>query len=365
MSQNVEGNTTTPSAYPQQWFRPEILDIPAYVPGGVVDDPEVIKLASNELPFPPLKQVEAAVQAGVGDLNRYPDMFATDLRADLARFHEWDGGIVIGGGSTALIEKIMQAVVRPERNRVIYAWRSFEAYPIAVRAVGGESVRVPLTTGGAHDLEAMLAQIDEQTAAIMVCSPNNPTGVALTHSEVESFLERVPTTIPVVLDEAYIDFVDMDDAVNSRALLDTYPNLVVLRTFSKAYGLAALRCGYALCSPEFAAALSAIMTPFGVNSLAQAAARAALESQIQMRGNVEWVRLEREKVLRAVADMGFDVPASQSNFVWFEVGERTPDFVAACEAEKLRVRAFAGEGVRVSIGEASGTQRLLRALQSL
>lgn len=364
MSENMNENNGEGVSYAEQWFRPELLSLPAYVPGGVVEDPEVVKLASNELPFPPLKQVQAAIQSELGGLNRYPDMFATGLRADLARFHDWDGGIVIGGGSTALIEKIMQAVVRPGREQVVYAWRSFEAYPIAVQAAGGMSVQVPLADGGAHDLEAMLAAVSEQTAAVMLCSPNNPTGVALTHSEVEAFLERVPTSAPVVLDEAYIDFVDMDDAVNSRALLDVYPNLVVLRTFSKAYGLAALRCGYALCSSEFATPLGAIMTPFGVNALAQAAARAALASQIQMRGNVEWVIAEREKLLGALAEMGIDVPRSQSNFVWFDFGEKTADFVAACEAEKLRVRAFGNEGVRVTVGEASGTQRLLRALQS-
>ena len=363
MPENVTANNGKRVSYAEQWFRPELLNLPAYVPGGVVEDAEIIKLASNELPFPPLKQVQAAVQSELGELNRYPDMFATGLRADLARFHDWDGGIVIGGGSTALIEKIMQALVRPEHNQVVYAWRSFEAYPIAVQAAGGTSVQVPLTAGGAHDLDAMRAAISEQTAAVFLCSPNNPTGVALTHSDVEAFLERVPLSVPVVLDEAYIDFVDMDDAVNSRALLDVYPNLVVLRTFSKAYGLAALRCGYALCSPEFATPLGAIMTPFGVNALAQAAARAALASQIQMRHNVEWVIAEREKLLGALAEMGIDVPRSQSNFVWFDFGEKTADFVAACEAEKLRVRAFGSEGVRVTVGEASGTQRLLRALE--
>lgn len=364
MSEDRKDNSSEGVSYSEQWFRPELLSLPAYVPGGVVEDAEVIKLASNELPFPPLKQVQAAVQAGIGDLNRYPDMFATGLRDDLARFHEWDGGIVIGGGSTALIEKIMQAVVRPGREQVVYAWRSFEAYPIAVQAAGGTSVQVPLTGGKAHDLDAMLAAVDDSTAALMLCSPNNPTGVALTHSEVASFLERVPTSVPVVLDEAYIDFVDMDDAVNSRALLEDYPNLVVLRTFSKAYGLAALRCGYALCSPEFASPLSAIMTPFGVNALAQAAARAALASQIQVRSNVEWVCAERAKLMRELAALGIDVPKSQANFVWFDCGEKTADFVRACEAEKLRVRAFSGEGVRVTIGETTGTQRLLRALQT-
>ena len=348
-------------SHAEQWFRPEVLNLPAYVPGGVVDDPEVIKLASNELPFPTLTSVQAAVQAELGTLNRYPDMFASGLVADLATFHNWDGGIVVGNGSTALIEKILQAVCRPG-SEVVYPWRSFEAYPIAVQAAGGTSVRVPLTDTGAHDMPALLAAITDKTAAIMLCSPNNPTGVALTHSDVADFLNRVPVTIPVILDEAYIDFVDMDDAVDSRALLDEHPNLVVLRTFSKAYGLSGLRCGYALCSPEFAQPLTSIMTPFGVNTLAQTAARTALAAAPQVRHNVEWIIAQRARLMSALAELGVHLPVSQSNFVWFAYGEKSADFARACEAEKLRVRLFAGEGVRVTIGEATGNDRLVAAV---
>lgn len=382
-----------------QWFRPEVLSLPAYVPGGVASDPEVVKVASNENPFPPLKQVQAAIASVSGSANRYPDMAARRLVADIAAFHGWDAaGIVVGNGSTAIIEKVLHAVVGSPsggtggtgdarlradgagggvcggvadarfgsaagpRREVVYPWRSFEAYPIAVQAAGGVSVQVPLAGSGAHDLPAMAAAVGPDTAAVILCSPNNPTGVALAHAEVAGFLEQVPVSVPVLLDEAYIDFVRMDDAVRSRELLEAHPNLVVLRTFSKAYGLAGLRVGYALCSPELAGPLNAIMTPFGVNSLAQAAARAALASRVQVRRNVEWIVAERERLARGVATLGVEIPASQANFVWFATGGDSARFAELCEAQKLRVRRFGDEGVRVSVGERSGTDRLLRAL---
>ena len=223
------------------WFRPEVLALPSYVPGKKPSDPSIIKLASNETPFPTLPQVEAAIAGAAGNLNRYPDMFATDLVADLAAFHEWpDAGIVVGNGSTALIEKFLQAVVDPE-GEVVLPWRSFEAYPIAIQAAGGIGVQVPLTREGAHDLRGMLKAITPRTRAILVCSPNNPTGVAITHTEFgAAFLSEVPVEIPVLLDEAYINFVDMPDRVDSLALLRQHRNLIVLRTFSKAYGMAGM-----------------------------------------------------------------------------------------------------------------------------
>lgn len=354
---------TTANANAENWFRPEVLSLPAYVPGGVVNDSEVIKLASNENPFPPLPQVQAAIQAAAGKVHRYPDMFARALTAELAQFHGWDGGIVVGNGSTAIIEKVLQAVVRPGQN-VVYAWRSFEAYPIAVQAAGGTSVQVPLSDDGAHDLDAMAAAIGPDTAAAMLCSPNNPTGVALTHAQVEGFLEKVPASVPVLLDEAYIDFVEMDDAVRSLELLAAHPNLVVLRTFSKAYGLAGLRVGYALCAKEFAGPLSSIMTPFGVNLVAQAAASAALRSQIQVRQRVGKIVEERARMRAGVRERGLEVPEAQANFIWLALGEKSKAFAAACEAEKLRVRTFPGEGVRVSVGERAGTDRLFAALDA-
>ena len=344
------------------WFRPEVLALPSYVPGKKPSDPSIIKLASNETPFPTLPQVEAAIAGAAGNLNRYPDMFATDLVADLAAFHEWpDAGIVVGNGSTALIEKFLQAVVDPE-GEVVLPWRSFEAYPIAIQAAGGIGVQVPLTREGAHDLRGMLKAITPRTRAILVCSPNNPTGVAITHTELAAFLSEVPVEIPVLLDEAYINFVDMPDRVDSLALLRQHRNLIVLRTFSKAYGMAGLRCGYALAHPEMAAGLRAIATPFGVNALAQVAAQAALGSQQLVNQQVDSLLGERDRVASALAAQGWNVPVSQSNFLWFEFGDLSKRFEELCAEAGITVRRFGNEGVRVTIAEREGSVRLMRAL---
>ncbi|MGO1592805.1 MAG: histidinol-phosphate transaminase [Ancrocorticia sp.] len=346
----------------QMWFRPEVLALPAYVPGKKPGDSNVIKLASNETPFPTLPQVEAAIAGAVGDLNRYPDMFATDLAADLAAFHEWpDAGIVVGNGSTALIEKFLQAVVGAD-GEVVLPWRSFEAYPIAIQAAGGIAVKVPLTREGAHDLRGMLKAITPRTRAVLLCTPNNPTGVAMTHAELSSFLAEVPFEVPVLLDEAYVNFVDMSGAVDSMRLLKQHQNLIVLRTFSKAYGMAGLRCGYALAHQQMASGLRAIGTPFGVNALAQAAARAALGSQQLVTEQVESLLGERDRISSALAAQGWQVPASQANFLWFEFGDLSKRFEELCGEAGITVRRFGNEGVRVTIAEHEGSVRLMRAL---
>lgn len=347
-----------------QWFRPEVLDLPAYVPGKKTLDDGVISLASNENPFPPVPAVQAAI-AGTSSLNRYPHMSAGNLVSELARMHEWpEEGIVAGNGSTALIEKIMQAVLTPGSDAVM-PWRSFEAYPIAVGAAGGVSVKVPLTPSGAHVLRAMLKAITPRTRAILLCSPNNPTGVALTHEECAAFLERVPESIPVLLDEAYKDFVRIDDPVRSLELAQKHPNLIVLRTFSKAYALAGLRVGYALTSAQMASGIRAIATPFGVNMLAIRAACAALRAQTQVDVQVEAIIRERERLRSALHAQGWSFPDTQGNFFWFAFGDRSAYFEELCRREGILVRRFGSEGVRVSVGEAEGSLRLLRALEKI
>ncbi len=347
----------------QQWFRPEILTLPAYVPGKKGPNTDVVKLSSNENPFPTLPAVQSAIAAGIGNLNRYPDMFATGLIHDISWFHKWaDDGVVVGNGSTSLIEKILQAVVTPG-GEVVLPWRSFEAYPIAIQEAGGVPVKVPLNSDGSHNLPGLLAAINDSTRAVLLCSPNNPTGVALRHSDLAAFLAKVPEHVPVLLDEAYIDFVTMDGAVRSDELLREHPNLIVLRTFSKAYGLAGIRVGYGLGHPEMIAGLRAIGTPFGVNALAQIAASAALHSQEEVRVRCRIIVQERNNLIAALAAHGISVPASQSNFVWLPgFGETLEN---ACLDEGVTVRRFGEEGVRVSIGEAEGSLRFLRAVASI
>ncbi len=340
------------------FFRPAVDALPPYVPGKKSDDPRVIKLASNELPFPTMPAVQAAIEGRVSSLNRYPDMAGTGLVADIAEtVGVSPDQVVVSNGSVAMIEKVLTAVCS-DGAEVVLPWRSFEAYPIAIQIAGGRAVTVPLRPDGGHDIEALIAATGPDTAALMLCSPNNPTGVALTHAEVERVLSAVPDTVPVLLDEAYIEFVEMDDAVRSVELLANHENLIVLRTFSKAYGLAGLRVGYALASPRLAAGLRAVATPFGVNELAQVAAAAALRCLPEVRDRVEAIKAERTRVTEALASLGYDIPTTQANFVWFET-EDTDSLVAAAERHLITVRPFKGEGVRVTIAETEGNDRLL------
>lgn len=344
------------------YFRSEISSLPAYVPGARSADLAVIKVASNEMPFPPLPGVQAVIASHIADISRYPDMAATQLLPQIAAYHKLGkDNIALGNGSTDLVENFLAAVCTPG-SEVIYPWRSFEAYPIAVQIAGATSVKIPLRADGNNDLAAMLQAITERTRAIIVCTPNNPTGSALTHTELRDFLIQVPRTIPVLLDEAYVDFVRMDDAVRSVELLAEFPNVLSLRTFSKAYGLAGLRIGYALGQPEIVAGLRAIATPFGVNVLAQAAARSALLERKEVDRRVNIIVDEREKLSVALRAVGWKGPISQSNFMWFDTRDATAEFVELCATEGITVRGFAGEGTRVTIAEAEASLRLLRAV---
>ena len=340
-------------------FRHDLASLPAYVPGKPGSDSSIIKLSSNEMPYGPLPGVQAAIAQGIGSLHSYPDMFASGLAARIAARHGVDpAGVVVSNGSVAMIEKILDAACEPQ-SEVVLPWRSFEAYPIAIAIAGATAITVPLTAEGDHDLAGMLSAVTDRTAVVMVCSPNNPTGNALTHSDLERFLHTVRDDVIVVLDEAYIDFVDMADPVRSVELLAKHPNLIILRTFSKAYSLAGLRVGYALAHPASAATLRAVATPFGVNSLAQAAAHATLESETEIAARCRVVMGERTRVAAALTESGFAVPSSQANFVWLPVTD-TDGFVADAARAGITVRAFPG-GVRVSIGSREANDRTLAA----
>jgi len=341
-------------------LRPDIDALPAYVPGErPARGRQVYKLSSNEVPFPLLPAVAAAL-ADVGpDLNRYPDMAATHLIEALADHHGVrPERITVGNGSVAVLSHVLTAVCEPG-DEVVMAWRSFEAYPIAAQVAGARAVLVPVDAAGRHDLDAMAAAVTDRTRAVLLCSPNNPTGPALTQSEVRRFLETVPPGVLVLLDEAYLEFVRQDDPTDGVALLEEHKNLVVLRTFSKAYGLAGLRVGYAVARRRLTAGFRAAATPFGVNSMALAGAVAALKCRGEVLDRVEQVVTERDRVTAALAEQGWQIPDAQGNFVWLDLGRRAAAFADTARARGVLVRAFAGEGVRVSVGEHEGNDLFL------
>lgn len=339
--------------------RPAVAALPPYVPGARPDDARVHKLSSNENPFPPLDAVLDAVARAAGDINRYPEMYADALVEALAARHgvprEW---VVAGNGSVAVLAHLLQAFCEPG-DAVVSAWRSFEAYPILVRLQGAEHVAVPLAADTRHDLGALAAAVTDRTRVLLVCSPNNPTGPAVHHDELAALLAAVPGDVLVVLDEAYLEFVTDPAAVDGPALLAAHPNLVLLRTFSKAYGLAGLRVGYAVAHPEVAAAIRTASTPFGVNGAASAAALAALEHGPELAERVAAVVAERERVRAALLTQGWDVPDAQGNFVWLATGERTTDLAAQATAAGVLVRPFVGDGIRVSIGSPEANDAFL------
>ncbi|MET8827582.1 histidinol-phosphate transaminase [Streptomyces sp. NPDC004610] len=346
-------------------LRAVLEGIPTYKPGkpAASGGPEAYKLSSNENPYPPLPGVLERVSAAVSSFNRYPDMACTGLMNELSdRFGVPLTHLATGTGSVGVAQQLIQATAGPG-DEVLYAWRSFEAYPIITQISGARSVQVPLTGGEVHDLDAMADAITERTRLIFVCNPNNPTGTVVRRPELERFLDRVPGDVLVVLDEAYREFIRDPEVPDGIELYRNRPNVCVLRTFSKAYGLAGLRVGFAVAHEPVAAALRKTAVPFGVSQLAQEAAIASLRAEDELLGRVGSLVCERTRVADALRAMGWTVPDTQANFVWLRLGERTTAFAQACERAGAVVRPFAGEGVRVTIGETEGNDIFLRAAE--
>ncbi|RCK69174.1 histidinol-phosphate transaminase [Desertihabitans brevis] len=353
-------------------IRPDVAALPVYRAGRPPQAAPGLtpyKLSSNENPYPPLPGVMAAVQAAAGAMNRYPDAGNTAITAALAARLGVDGEqIAFGTGSVAVLYQLLQAVCGPG-DEVVHAWRSFEAYPIAIRLPGAVGVGVPLTDRAEHDLEAMAAAVTERTRAVLVCTPNNPTGPVVRHEELVRFCERVPRDVMVVVDEAYVEFVRDPDAARGLDLLADFDNVVVLRTFSKAYGLAGFRVGYSVCEPGLAAAVRAVTLPFGVSSVAQSAVLASLEAEPALLERVDTLVAARTSLLAGLRGLGLDVPDSEGNFVWLPAGARTAEWAAALERAALTVRPFpptgddpvalAAAGLRVSVGEDEANARVL------
>jgi histidinol-phosphate aminotransferase len=353
-------------------LRAAIAGLPAYKAGKPPAPFEgaSFKLASNENPYPPLPGVLKAATVAAEEINRYPDFGSAALIEELARFTGVPAErVAVGTGSVGVLQQLLQATAGPG-DEVLFAWRSFEAYPIITQIGGATAVTVPLRADETHDLDAMAEAVTERTRLILVCNPNNPTGAIVGRAELERFLDRVPRDVLVVLDEAYVEFVRDADYPDGVAISLDRSNVCVLRTFSKAYGLAGLRIGYAIAAEPVAAALRACAVPFGVNLVAQAAAVESLRSQEALAERVDALVEERNRVQAALREIdlagryGVELYDSQANFVWLRLGERSVDFAQACEAIGVTVRPYAPDGVRVTIGEQEANDRVLDVLRS-
>ena len=346
-------------------FRPILDQFAPYKPGKPpsASGGRTFKLSSNESPFGPLPSVIKVIAEAAGDINRYPDNGAAELTQAIAeRFRVPAAHVAVGCGSVGVAQQLLEAVGDPGAE-VVYAWRSFEAYPYLSDLAGVTSVRVPLREE-AHDLGAMAEAITSRTRLVFVCNPNNPTGTVVHRTELESFLDRVPQDCLVVLDEAYTQYVTDADVPDGLDLYRDRPNLAVLRTFSKAYGLAGLRVGFLIGHEPVAAAIRKTMLAFTVNALAQAAAIASLGAEPELLERVDSVVSERERVRGELLGQGWTVPPTEANFVWLRLADDTDDFAEACDREGVSVRPFGGEGARVSIGDREANNAFLAVAEA-
>ncbi|HSS32374.1 MAG TPA: histidinol-phosphate transaminase [Solirubrobacterales bacterium] len=358
-------------------FAEKLARMPGYqagVPTGAAPESiaatGIAQLASNESAFPPHQKVIEAVQSAAGAMNRYPDPDATLLRRRLAERYETEPGrVAVANGSCEILLAAALALCEPG-DEIVYAWPSFSMYPYLPALTGAREIRVPLAAGDVHDLDAMLTEVTAATQLLIVCNPNNPTATHIPAARIGEFLEGVSPHVTVLLDEAYIEFQTNDDPDASLDLLSRFPNLVILRTFSKAYGLAGLRVGYAIGSSTFRAAVDAVRQPFSVNALAQAAGAEAILHQDDVLNRVEATIAERLRVEEGLAALGLETSESQANFSWIDLGDvDEAGIVAALGERKIAVRPGTPLGdpghIRVSYGTRAEDDRFLDALVEL
>ena len=352
-------------------FNRRIEDIPVYPAASTYAfEGELVKLASNETPYPPHPQVLEAVEAQLRTLNRYPDPEKALLRRRISeRTGVPVGRIAVGNGSCEILLAAADAMLEPGAE-VVYAWPSFSIYPHLAAMAGARPLTVPLNDAGEHDLEAMAREITAATRLVIVCNPNNPSATALPPAVIDDWVAELPRHVAVVLDEAYIEFSTLQDPDDSLDLLERHPNLVVLRTFSKVYGLCGLRAGYALGSESFRLAVDRVRQPFSVNALAQAAAAEALKHQDEVERRVEQNTIERVHVESELEERGLDTTESQANFSWVALGDRDEDeIVDGLAARGVIVRAGKALGeagrMRVTYGTRHENDRFLAALDEL
>jgi histidinol-phosphate aminotransferase len=330
---------------------------------------DVVKLASNESPWGPHEAVVEAVAAAARSANRYPDQYASLLRERISSRYDLDpAGIAVANGSCELLLAAALALCE-EGSELVYAWPAFSMYPMLGPLSGAREIAVPLR-GYEHDLDAMATEVTSATQLVIVCNPNNPTGTYLPAARIASFLQALPDHVTVILDEAYIELQTVDDPFATVDLLRRHPNLVLLRTFSKVYGLAGLRCGYALGPARFRAAVDAVRQPFSVNGLAQAAGAEAILHQDDVEKRIAHTVAERLEVEEGLHDLGLTTAETQTNFSWVNVGDRDEaELIEALGRAGVIVRggtALGGPGhFRVNYGTEAENRRFLEALGGL
>jgi histidinol-phosphate aminotransferase len=353
-------------------IRSAVAGLPAYKagkPAPKTDHGPSFKLSSNENPFPPLPGVMEATAAAMAQMNRYPDIANTELTREVSsHLGVAAEQLAFGTGSVAVLYHLLQATCEAG-DEVIYAWRSFEAYPIAVPVTGATSIPVPLGPDAVHDLDGMRRAVTPATKAILLCTPNNPTGPALQHQQVIDFVDSVPDHIMIVLDEAYVEFVTDPEGLRGLEAMAGRENVVVLRSFSKAYGLAGFRVGYCVAHADLAAAVRAVSLPFGVSIAAQAAVIASLEAEPLLLDRVADLVKARDALAVGLRDLGFDVPDAQGNFVWLRGGSLTEAYAASFASAGVMVRPFVSggdwDGLRITVGEPAANARVLEIAATL
>ncbi|HEX6026172.1 MAG TPA: histidinol-phosphate transaminase [Solirubrobacter sp.] len=354
-------------------FAEKVRRIPVYpAADGYATEGPIAKLASNESPYPPIPAVVEAATKVLSGVNRYPDPTNAALRRALSDRHGVPvQRIAIGNGSCDILLAAGDALLEPGAE-LVYAWPSFSVYPHLAAASGARAIEVPLDKSHTHQLDKMLEEVTAATRLVLVCNPNNPTSTALPIDEIAEFVRDVPHHVAVILDEAYVEFNVLQDPDESVALLDAHPNLVLLRTFSKVYGLCGLRVGYALCGSEsFRTAVDQVRQPFFCNAAAQAAALEALKHQDEVTRRVERNLAERMALEEGLRELGLEPAASQANFVWFDLGEDRveADVMRGLAERGILVRAGTSLGregaLRVTVGTQAENERFLEALASL
>ena len=333
-------------------YRTALDTIPLYTPGRTqaqVSGRRVVKLSSNELPYGPLPSVAAALHGAVGSANRYPDFHTLTLLDKLSeRLGVGTDELAVDNGSGALLMNLA-LVTSAAGDEVVYGWRSFEGYPIAATVAGATPVPVPLDADHGYDLDAVAAAISPRTRLVVLCNPNNPTGTAIDAEALEQFLDRVPADVVVALDEAYREFAVAEGHPDGVEVMRRHRNVVALRTFSKAYGLAGLRVGYAVAHPDLISLLRKATVGFSVGVMGQVAAAASLDAGAELDDRITQILRERDRVQTALGTLGVPYVASHANFVFMPMAD-APVRASAFEERGVILRAFGTDGLRMTLG---------------